>query len=983
MKKLRANKKGNFCAKCGSRLDEKTGLCPECDKSRLKKANRKRKLRHIITVFLLIVGIIGVVIIGLDHFKVTDITLTNIISDQQKISYDNEAEDINKEIPPTDTEGIIYYQTSDDSVEQDNDTGILYVNNEVLVMLENDFSKEEFTKYLAPLGGKIVGELSDINEYQIQLERSLTYSELSSLVNDLQNRDEVLYASPNYAFQISENYYPDDSRWKNEWSNIPGGENWGMEAIDVPGAWEYRNQMQPVNVGILDLMFDVNHKDLNFVEQPLGNVAATSGEWDNHGTHVAGTIAATFDNGTGVTGVLPKVNLYGVSIRGFEIRGEKNKYCNYQAWKTAFYYLIVKKNCSVINLSVGLDTLTFCASRNEVYNEALKIIAEKISIFLKQLIKDNYSFIICKSTGNQNEVHGEYQYFKKDEEDNSKYPYLYYRYEDFEKYLNGNKTDEEYFAFYKNKKKEIKKRLESGNVDAKYDILGAIDDVEVQKRIIMVGSAENLTHKEGGLLGIGSKTIHDGYKIAVDSQCGECVSVIAPGVNIYSTIKNSYGVMSGTSMACPHVSGIAGLIFSVNPDIDSDLVKEIIRESAVGKYGEYGYGMANAKNAVEMALEYKNKKKTDEQLPRTTALSNERNIVLTLDTSGSMDGTPIQETVKAANKFVDTVLEEDASIGIVTYESSAHCISEFSGNKSVLKNALSEVYALGGTNIDEGLQQACEMLSSGNARKKMIILMTDGEPNEGRCGDDLIAYADEIKKTGILIYTIGFFENSDGTKSYEQALMEAIASEGCHYEVASADDLIFFFKDIADQMNGQKYIYVRIACPVDVSVSYQGQTLTSSEDALNLRTDFGTLSFEDVQDSEGNVSEDQVKILRLKEGVDYDVKITGTGRGLMDYTIGFMDDDGNYSDFRKFEHVKITGKTKIDTVAAVSEVSVLNIDEDGDGKYDVKLQAGKNGYGEEIHSNIIIYAGIAAGAGIILVVSGVVILHARKRKKVQ
>lgn len=62
----------------------------------------------------------------------------------------------------------------------------------------------------------------------------------------------------------------------------------------------------------------------------------------------------------------------------------------------------------------------------------------------------------------------------------------------------------------------------------------------------MVGSAENLTHKEGGLLGIGSKTIHDGYKIAVDSQCGECVSVIAPGVNIYSTIKNSYGVMSGT-----------------------------------------------------------------------------------------------------------------------------------------------------------------------------------------------------------------------------------------------------------------------------------------------------------------------------------------------------------------------------------------------------------------------------------------------------
>lgn len=194
---------------------------------------------------------------------------------------------------------------------------------------------------------------------------------MSSLVNDLQNRDEVLYASPNYAFQISENYYPDDSRWKNEWSNIPGGENWGMEAIDVPGAWEYRNQMQPVNVGILDLMFDVNHKDLNFVEQPLGNVAATSGEWDNHGTHVAGTIAATFDNGTGVTGVLPKVNLYGVSARGLE----KNKYSYVQSLEMAFYYLVVKKNCSVINFSMSVDTLTFCAAKDDKYNEELKKIA--------------------------------------------------------------------------------------------------------------------------------------------------------------------------------------------------------------------------------------------------------------------------------------------------------------------------------------------------------------------------------------------------------------------------------------------------------------------------------------------------------------------------------------------------------------------------------------------------------------------------------
>ena len=81
--------------------------------------------------------------------------------------------------------------------------------------------------------------------------------------------------------------------------------------------------------------------------------------------------------------------------------------------------------------------------------------------------------------------------------------------------------------------------------------------------------------------------------------------------------------------------------------------------------------------------------------------------------------------------------------------------------------------------------------------------MSDGEPNEGKEGEDLIAYADDIKNDDILIYTLGFFENMSGGKSSAQYLMEQLASDGCHYEVASADDLVFFFEDMADQINGQ------------------------------------------------------------------------------------------------------------------------------------------------------------------------------------
>ena len=61
----------------------------------------------------------------------------------------------------------------------------------------------------------------------------------------------------------------------------------------------------------------------------------------------------------------------------------------------------------------------------------------------------------------------------------------------------------------------------------------------------------------------------------------------------------------------------------------------------------------------------------------------------------------------------------------------------------------------------------------------------------------------------------------------------------------------------------------------------------------------------------------------------------------------------------------INKDTVIDTVANTSQKTLLNIDEDGDGKYDLKLQAGVNGYGEEVKIDrgiyiILAYAFISA-----------------------
>ena len=47
--------------------------------------------------------------------------------------------------------------------------------------------------------------------------------------------------------------------------------------------------------------------------------------------------------------------------------------------------------------------------------------------------------------------------------------------------------------------------------------------------------------------------------------------------------------------------------------------------------------------------------------------------------------------------------------------------------------------------------------------------------------------------------------------------------------------------------------------------------------------------------------------------MDYDIDISGNGKGKMNYTIGFMDDDGDYTDMRKFKSIPVTKKTEIST----------------------------------------------------------------------
>jgi thermitase len=92
------------------------------------------------------------------------------------------------------------------------------------------------------------------------------------------------------------------------------------------------------------------------------------------------------------------------------------------------------------------------------------------------------------------------------------------------------------------------------------------------------------------------------------SSCGDWVDLAAPGVDIYSTLPgNQYGSKSGTSMAAAHVSGLAGLLFALRSDKNSNgFINDEVRAAIECGCDVVGPGAArgriNAFNAVKKAL---------------------------------------------------------------------------------------------------------------------------------------------------------------------------------------------------------------------------------------------------------------------------------------------------------------------------------------------------------------------------------------------
>ncbi|MEW5959707.1 MAG: S8 family serine peptidase, partial [Chloroflexota bacterium] len=106
-----------------------------------------------------------------------------------------------------------------------------------------------------------------------------------------------------------------------------------------------------------------------------------------------------------------------------------------------------------------------------------------------------------------------------------------------------------------------------------------------------------------GVMAVGATTSDDqraGY-----SNYGSGLDVVAPGSSIYSTyLGGGYTTMTGTSMATPHVAGLAALLWSFVPSYTDSQVRDALQNTVddLGTAGwdqYFGYGRINARRALE------------------------------------------------------------------------------------------------------------------------------------------------------------------------------------------------------------------------------------------------------------------------------------------------------------------------------------------------------------------------------------------------
>lgn len=200
---------------------------------------------------------------------------------------------------------------------------------------------------------------------------------VESAADALEEQPEIISVQPNYAYALEENL----EETKSAYNDADAEMQWYSDAVHAKQGWNVLSSVKhsKTRVAVLDTGINLGHEDLKgninrtlSVDATTAKLPALKKDLVGHGTHVAGIIAATANNGKGIAGIAAGPDNSGVELIGVNVfeyvsnpklldGGDPG----YYAWTDDIIRgmnYAAAKGAKVINMSLGMEN----------YDKALK-----------------------------------------------------------------------------------------------------------------------------------------------------------------------------------------------------------------------------------------------------------------------------------------------------------------------------------------------------------------------------------------------------------------------------------------------------------------------------------------------------------------------------------------------------------------------------------------------------------------------------------